>query len=81
MATTIYYLCDRRACEKCNPDCTHTSDIRHAKNFRVVGDAIFELNPPAFTTETPRDPHIACVKVEPLPATPPPPRAQPTKTD
>lgn len=71
MAMTIYYLCDRRACEKCNSDCTHTSEIRHAKNFRVVDDAIFELNPPAFTTDTPRDPHIACVKVEPLP---PPPR-------
>ena len=28
--------CDRRACNKCNPVCSHTPDIRHAKNFRIT---------------------------------------------
>lgn len=34
----IFFLCDRKACgEKCpNPDCTHTNDISHAKNFDFV---------------------------------------------
>ena len=31
------YLCDRRACNSCSyPRCKHTSDIRHAKNFKVI---------------------------------------------
>lgn len=29
----ILYLCDHRAHEHCHPDCTHTSDVRYAKNF------------------------------------------------
>lgn len=32
-AGKIYYVCDRTACENCNPDCNHTSDVAHAKNF------------------------------------------------
>jgi len=36
----VLYLCDRRACKKCNSTrdgetCRHTSDISHAKNFEV----------------------------------------------
>lgn len=31
----IFYICDRRACDKCNEECTHTKDIRHAKSFEV----------------------------------------------
>lgn len=32
------FICDRRACDTCNyPTCTHTTDIKHAKNF--VADA------------------------------------------
>ena len=31
----VFYLCDRRACDSCNPDCAHTSDVRHAVNFEV----------------------------------------------
>lgn len=31
----VFYLCDRRACEKCSPECRHTTDIRHAANFCV----------------------------------------------
>lgn len=30
------FECDRLACNKCNPVCSHTPDIRHAKNFRVT---------------------------------------------
>jgi len=29
----ILYLCDRKACEQCNPECQHTKDIYHAINF------------------------------------------------
>lgn len=32
-AGKTYYLCDRKKCVPCNPDCKHTSDITHAKNF------------------------------------------------
>lgn len=44
----IFYLCDRRACEKCNahlddrPECRHTSDVRHARNFELRGGALYE---------------------------------------
>lgn len=35
----IAYLCDRMACDNCHPEtCSHTTDIRHAKNFVLVGD-------------------------------------------
>lgn len=30
------YECDRRACNRCNPDCHHTGDIRHAVNFHIT---------------------------------------------
>lgn len=42
----VLYLCDRRSCQKCNPDCFLTSDIRHAVNF--------ELNQRGHFTETRR---------------------------
>jgi len=29
----ILYLCDRKACENCSPECRHTTDIYHAVNF------------------------------------------------
>ena len=25
--------CDQTLCKKCSPECKHTTDIRHAKNF------------------------------------------------
>lgn len=31
----IFYLCDRRACEHCSPECKHTTDVRHAVNFEM----------------------------------------------
>lgn len=34
----VFFICDRRACEKCNPDCNFTTDIQHAKNFEVTQD-------------------------------------------
>ena len=30
------FECDRRACDKCNQECSHTPDIRHAKNFHIT---------------------------------------------
>lgn len=30
---TVFYVCDRTACAKCDPNCKHTSNIAHAKNF------------------------------------------------
>ena len=48
----ILFLCDRKACgEHCpSQDCSHTSDIRHAKNFdfvNVKGSLVdyFEIEP------------------------------------
>lgn len=37
-AEVVMFLCDRKACgDACpNPDCSHTSDITHAKNFDWV---------------------------------------------
>lgn len=29
----VLYLCDRRACSCCNPECSHTIDITHAADF------------------------------------------------
>lgn len=29
----ILYICDRKKCPNCQPECEHTKDISHAKNF------------------------------------------------
>lgn len=34
-AMAVLYLCDRRKCDKCNHECRHTEDVRHAKHFEV----------------------------------------------
>lgn len=38
MENAVFYLCDKRACPKCNSGsdnkCTHTLDISHAVNFK-----------------------------------------------
>lgn len=39
----ILYICDRRACDTCSPECKHTCDPRHAKSFELIGGALFEL--------------------------------------
>ena len=43
----VLYLCDRRACSKCSyPQCEHTTDISHAKNFaRICPGAYIEEAP------------------------------------
>lgn len=33
MKEEFLYLCDRNACEICNPECCYTSDLNHALNF------------------------------------------------
>lgn len=29
-----FYICNRKKCMECNPECTHTRDINYAVNFR-----------------------------------------------
>lgn len=39
----VMYLCDHRACNRCsNGECNHTTDIRHAKNFKNVAGVFYE---------------------------------------
>ena len=40
--TRMQFLCDRRKCKVCYPSCSHTSDISHAKNFRLIGSVFVE---------------------------------------
>lgn len=30
---TILYICNRKKCENCSPECRHVSDIHYAANF------------------------------------------------
>ena len=39
----ILYICDRRACDSCHPDCMYTSDIRHACSFNMDGKIMREF--------------------------------------
>ena len=34
----VAYICDRTACEKCNPECHHVFDVHHAKNFECIAE-------------------------------------------
>lgn len=36
METRVIYLCDGLACPSCSEFCKHTSDISHAKNFKML---------------------------------------------
>lgn len=38
----ITYICDGKKCEHCSSECTHTTDINHAVNFRKVADDTYE---------------------------------------
>lgn len=31
----VLYVCDRRACKRCIPECTFTKNVRHAANFQM----------------------------------------------
>lgn len=38
----VAYICDGEACVECNnPECHHTEDIRHAKNFECIGENLY----------------------------------------
>lgn len=34
----VLYLCDKKACSQCRPDCLHTTDPNHAVNFSFAYD-------------------------------------------
>jgi len=38
----ILYECNRKKCEICSQECSHTDDIRFAKNFYGLGGSLFE---------------------------------------
>lgn len=40
-AFKVFYKCDEERCDPCQ-HCGHTSEITHAKNFTLVGNAFFE---------------------------------------
>ncbi len=40
------YKCDHRACERCNGGCDHTTDVRHAKNFKKANGTFCECEWP-----------------------------------
>lgn len=40
----VLYLCDRKQCDPCNPECSHTSFVEHAVNFRsAIGGYFVEI--------------------------------------
>lgn len=41
---TVLYLCDRKACEHCEPECNHTSKIEHAINFMKGSTEYIEIH-------------------------------------
>lgn len=42
MVKRILYICDRKKCEVCHSECTHTLDPKHAANFEQqnIGNAL-----------------------------------------
>lgn len=48
-ANKVLFVCDRRACNECSSDmdngCRHTSNIKHAKNFKLNGNIFVEIPP------------------------------------
>lgn len=52
---SILYLCDRKACEHCSPECKYTADISHAKNFergQIDNETYIEQFLPLFVFKT-----------------------------
>lgn len=42
-APKVLFLCNRKACVKCSNDlCSHTTDIKYACNFEMMGDFYIE---------------------------------------
>ena len=42
----IFFVCDHRACDSCDSKmsgCTHTDDVRHAKNFQMAERDFYEV--------------------------------------
>ena len=51
----VLYICDQTKCHKCSyPECKHTHDLFHAKNFKYMfGDGAFwEIEEKENTNET-----------------------------
>lgn len=40
--TRVAYICDRRKCEDCHPECDHTTDVGHAASFDRTGGDYWE---------------------------------------
>ena len=40
---TVFYKCDRKACDSCHDNCRLTTDIRHAANFKLNEFGLFEV--------------------------------------
>lgn len=54
----ILYICDRKACKRCNPECHHTTDIKHAYNFKkeyLKRDAVSFIELPDHQKDVPGD--------------------------
>lgn len=32
----VLYICNRKQCKNCDPNCNHTSDIEFAKNYKTI---------------------------------------------
>lgn len=67
MASAIFYICDKKKCEVCYPECKHTSDITHAANFKPapvlvdgqarMNDAYFEKTLHEFNDDLNKEPY------------------------
>lgn len=43
----VFYICDRQKCPRCSyPECKHTADVKHAKNFQYgfQSEAFWEID-------------------------------------
>lgn len=40
--TIVVFECDGKQCRECMGECRHTTDVRHAKNFKRVEPGCYE---------------------------------------
>jgi hypothetical protein len=40
--TIVVFECDQKQCRECMGECRHTTDVRHAKNFKRVEPGYYE---------------------------------------